>query len=57
MLQEDRMGEAQWACKKCKGKFETMADFKYHRCELVPFERKPADEKPASTAKRLVDER
>lgn len=24
--------KSQWACKKCRGKFPTMAEFKYHTC-------------------------
>jgi hypothetical protein len=31
--------KAQWACKKCKGKFETMASYKYHACTPKKFER------------------
>lgn len=28
-----------WHCKKCKGKFETMAEMKYHKCEPAKFKR------------------
>jgi hypothetical protein len=30
-----------WHCKKCKGKFKTMAAMKYHKCEPVKFQRPP----------------
>lgn len=33
--------KSQWACKKCKGKFPTMAEAKYHTCEPVKFDDVP----------------
>lgn len=44
--------KAQLACKKCKGKFDTMADFKYHACEPKKFERKPRAKKRRVAAAR-----
>jgi hypothetical protein len=30
-----------WHCNKCKGKFKTMAEMQYHKCEPVRFQRPP----------------
>lgn len=39
--------KSQWSCKKCKGRFATMADHKHHDCVPKPFVRKPrAKKKP-----------
>lgn len=39
--------KSQWACKQCKGKFPTMAEAKYHKCEPVKFQR-PAKKRRAA---------
>jgi hypothetical protein len=28
-----------WACKRCKGKFQTLAEMRYHNCVPKPFVR------------------
>jgi hypothetical protein len=37
--------KSQWACKKCRGKFQTMSEAKYHECKPKKFVRRPKKQK------------
>ncbi len=37
--------KAGWVCKKCKGKFPTMAEMRYHKCVPKKFELAPKKRK------------